>query len=890
MTISAASPTHAFNPLQVGHKFARLEQLRRADFPVPEFFCLPAAEFDQALEAIHDQLPDRGSDPVTWCAAAARAVAAAVPTGDLAERLLAEFDAVIGVGELAAVRACVVPGLDGVGEDTASDPFAGMSESFLYVPRSDLLSAVARCWASAFKPEAVQYRLLKGIDPTGARVAVGIQRMVLGTRSFVAFTRDPRDLDKHVVIAAAHGIGEGVVQEKADIDHFFVDRATGRVRARTVTKRWMVGPPPEPRVPVPADLADTPVLTEQQARSVAELAQRVERYFGVPQDIEGTFSGDGALHLVQARPMVIASDPDERPVYWGNHNITESYPGICGALTYSQARIFYQAAFTDLYRRLGISERKLRANGHRLARMVGYLDGHVYYRLDDWQVLHDQLPVFDLVRADWEESMGITGPARGERRWSTGRIAAHLPVVLWHAAGHRRRIAQFFRWWDPLMAEVYAVEGRSPDDLIALYRRVWAEADRHWGVTLTNTLYTGLALRAGTALLRRWTGGGPELFVALLSGGPENRSLAAARAAIALAEQAAAMPQLRAAMFAARTDDDDRRIWEDIDAGRYGAQLTAAVRAYLDRYGDRALHDLKLEEPTPRQRPWMLVGVLRPFVRQGTTVADNRAAEAATAADARQQLRRTCRNPLRRLVINRLLAVVRWCVKAREDSRFCRTQLFGISREVMWQLGTELAEAGQLRDPHDVVDLTVEEVIGAFDGTLAGPSPEALAALRRSERERHAAQAPLPILMATPRNRPLAVGLREAVPIGIPAGDDPPGALHGLGSSGGRVRGRALVVLDPAVAPDTCRDRILVARETDPGWLPLMIAAAGLIVERGTLLSHTAITGRLLGVPTVVAVPQATIRIPDGAWIELDGSTGTIRILDDPPPDKTFEH
>ncbi len=101
------------------------------------------------------------------------------------------------------------------------------------------------------------------------------------------------------------------------------------------------------------------------------------------------------------------------------------------------------------------------------------------------------------------------------------------------------------------------------------------------------------------------------------------------------------------------------------------------------------------------------------------------------------------------------------------------------------------------------------------------------------------------------------------------------------------MRGRAKVVLDPSTDPDLAAGRILVARETDPGWLFLMMSATGMVVERGTLLSHTAITGRLLGVPTVVAVPGATTAIPDGAWIELDGAAGTVRLL--PPSEQPEE-
>ncbi|MFB4297379.1 PEP/pyruvate-binding domain-containing protein [Actinomadura sp. NTSP31] len=884
---------------EVGHKFARLETLRDAGFAVPEFFCVPVSEFDRALDGLSGGLPPRSAVPVAqWCAFAAQALAAAVPDGDLAARLLAGFDGLVGEGGMVAVRACVVPGPDGAGEDADGDPFAGLSDSFLYVRRGGLLEAVARCWASAFKAEAVRYREFRGIDPAGARVAVGVQRMVAGTRSFVAFTRDPRDGARRHVIAAAHGIGEGVVQERADVDHFFVDPATGRVDAEVVTKQRMVGPPGEgedgPRVvPVPENLRAGPVLTNDQVRRVTGLAARVERLFGCPQDVEGAITPDGAVHLVQARPMAATADHAGGPrVHWGNHNITESFPGVSGALTYSQARIFYQLAFTDLYRRMGVSARRLRANGHRLARMVGNLDGRVYYRLDDWQELHGQLPVFDLVRAGWEEGMGITGEVRADRRWPRARVAAALPALAWRAAGHRRATVRFLRWWDALMADVRGPAARpldaySPDELITLYRWVWGEVSVRWGVTLANGVYGLLLLRAGTALLRRWTGAGPELLAGLLCGGPENRSLAAARAAIALAERAAEVPALKAALLAddlgGRTDEEHlRAVWDDVAAGRHGSFLAASARAYLRRFGDRAVHDLKLDEPTPRQRPWTTAAILRPLVRQGATVAANRVGEARAAADARRRLRESCPGPARRAVLRVLLRMMRWSVRAREDARFCRTQLFGLSREVMWRLGGELAAAGLLDDPLDVADLTVEEVVGAFDGTLPGGDLRGLAALRRAERVRNQAAPPPPPLLSAPAARPAAAALPYARPLGPDGEAVEDGTLRGLGSGGGTVRGRAKVVLDPRVPPGDCAGRILVARETDPGWLALMIAASGLVVERGTLLSHTAVTGRLLGVPTAVAVGGAVARIPDGAWIELDGRSGTVRILGAP--------
>jgi pyruvate,water dikinase len=100
--------------------------------------------------------------------------------------------------------------------------------------------------------------------------------------------------------------------------------------------------------------------------------------------------------------------------------------------------------------------------------------------------------------------------------------------------------------------------------------------------------------------------------------------------------------------------------------------------------------------------------------------------------------------------------------------------------------------------------------------------------------------------------------------------------LKGTGCSAGIATGRAAVVIDPehTVAG---RDSILVARSTDPGWVFLMMSAAGIVVERGSLLSHTAIIGRELGIPTVVGATGATTLIPEGAALRIDGSTGDVR-------------
>ncbi|GAB3973981.1 PEP-utilizing enzyme [Plantactinospora veratri] len=185
-----------------------------------------------------------------------------------------------------------------------------------------------------------------------------------------------------------------------------------------------------------------------------------------------------------------------------------------------------------------------------------------------------------------------------------------------------------------------------------------------------------------------------------------------------------------------------------------------------------------------------------------------------------------------------------------------------------------------LANPGDVVHLTQDEIFGYFDGT--GPTDQlgALVAVRRAEYDRSDRELPMHFATMGPVRDTWPDPDRDPTPVDGD-GDGGRSQLRGLGSSSGKVRGTARVVRDPHARVDPCDDMILIARETDPGWLFLMMSARGIVVERGTMLSHTAITGRKFGIPTVVSVPGATDRIPDGAAIEIDGAEGTVTLLEE---------
>lgn len=151
----------------------------------------------------------------------------------------------------------------------------------------------------------------------------------------------------------------------------------------------------------------------------------------------------------------------------------------------------------------------------------------------------------------------------------------------------------------------------------------------------------------------------------------------------------------------------------------------------------------------------------------------------------------------------------------------------------------------------------------------------ALARQRRAEFKRHEREDAPPDRFTTrgPIHRYRSFEHRAA-----DASADGGDLLQGVGACPGRVRGRVRVVSDPRGARLEPGE-ILVARQTDPGWVVLFPAASGLLVERGSLLSHSAIVSRELRLPCVVSLPGVTSRLTTGDRVVLDGSTGEVRII-----------
>ncbi|HMI80527.1 MAG TPA: phosphoenolpyruvate synthase [Solirubrobacterales bacterium] len=301
-----------------GGKGANLGELTAAGLPVPPGFVVGAPAYADFCDdtGLRDRIAARleGLD-VDDTAALERAsgeVREAIerePVPDwLESRIRGAYEDLVGEGgeDPVAVRSSATA------EDGESASFAGMNETLLNVRGDDaLLDAVRTCWSSLFGARTIYYRAKRGFGQADMDIAVVVQRQVQSTRAGVMFTIDPASGDRgRLVIEGAFGLGEAVVSGSVSPDRYLVRKNGLEIERREVHRKELAivslpGGGTETRELDEAE-GGRAVLSDGEVHRVAELGVRIERHYGAPQDTEWAFDEEGAVWMLQSRPVTTA--------------------------------------------------------------------------------------------------------------------------------------------------------------------------------------------------------------------------------------------------------------------------------------------------------------------------------------------------------------------------------------------------------------------------------------------------------------------------------------------------------------------------------------------------------------------------------------------------------
>ena len=836
---------------RVGGKGLNLGKLIRAGFRVPQGFCVTTDAYRFSVPNLFAQHANSIKD-IT-----------------LAPELVSEIRT---ASEKLQSRTVAVRS-SATAEDLAEASFAGQQDTFLNVTPDELLDALKACWASLWSERAIVYRQTQDIADEGLAMAVVIQEMCEAEVSGVLFTVGP--FNKNLsVIESNWGLGESVVSGAITPDNFHVSRETGEVLEKSVaTKREMVTAAGVSEVL--AAQQDVPSLTDAQLKELAKLGLQVESHYGQPMDIEWALA-DGQFALLQARYITTPSsstapsepthpppEVDEESVenlrqgeihllkiytdahgtVWCHHNLAEVLPAPL-PMTWSIIKKFMSGTggLGKAYRSLGFyPSKRVDSEG-----ILDLICGRIYVNLNREAELHfDGFPFahdFNALKQNPQQAM--YAQATPNITHSTASFWIKLPLHIVRMSRAEMRLRQCRSDFDQVLtAQVFP----------AFQSEV--EAER-------NVSYSDLSDAELIAKFEAWCiktldDFAPKALTATLLAG---FSLQRLEAALQKCVDETAAKNLASRLISELSGNLTVETNEKLQQVATG---DLALTDFLTDYGHRGVDEFELAQSRWREDTAYIEQIVESFRQEDTGIAlskDDRTKqqmEQRVSAEAELAELVKDKGGLRKQIESELDFTRRY-MPFRETAKFYLMLGYEQIRRALLELDRRYQLDG------GIFYLVPDELQQLINGKAFGD----VIATRKMERERML-QIEVPDVI-------FSDSLEQ---IGAPMLTNAAETYKGVGVSAGAATGKARVLLTPTDVRPSDRDYILVCPSTDPAWTPLFLHAAGLVMERGGILSHGAVVAREYGVPAVVNIPNATRHIADGQMLQIDGNEGTVSIF-----------
>ncbi len=521
----------------------------------------------------------------------------------------------------------------------------------------------------------------------------------------------------------------------------------------------------------------------------------------------------------------------------------------------------------------------------------------------------EQMGVFDALEydAEWPESFGLFGGyfynsltqsrlfgVRSGAGWEAidntffDPGSQEIPPYIeqdWHASErHSQKLGATVGWClatpvvpeiERLKVEAKAARDSRPDLSTLTDDQLVARArsfQRHLRAQFSQVVWAALGSSVGQGILVEMIGEmDPTAITRLITGIGDVDSADIANQIFQLSRMVRASADL-----SAEFDGDHDGVLDRIRAsdGADAAAFTAAVDQFMYEHGSRGPNEWDPYSWSYESNPTLLIEAVN-HARGATDDADPTKTAASGAAE-RQRLighfsEMFADNAEALGTFQAAVGSLAVFMAARERCKSSNIRVVGEVRECFLELGRRATAAGHLAHERQIFMLTADEV----DPWMADPA-SFTATLGEREQDYlslydldppYIVNGTVPPLSEWPRR-----GAGEVQPVA--AGD----VLSGVAGSPGSHTGTARVLNDPSDPGALEPGDILITVSTDPSWTPLFLAAGGVITDIGAVGTHAVIVSRELGIPCVPSVAEATRRIPDGATITVDGSTGTVTV------------
>ena len=896
----------------IGGKGRSLAKMSNAGFNVPSGFHLTAdayrafvAENDLQDQIVSLAKPALDNGWVTFEPASA-AIQKLITSREISEAIASQLRqayACLAGDPAVAVRSSANA------EDLPGLSFAGQQETYLNVKGGDaLLKAVRNCWASLWTAQAISYRHENDIEQGSVAMAVVVQIMVPADVAGILFTANPATGERtEMIVNASFGLGEAVVGGQVTPDTFVVDRESKNV------KETMIGPKEQMIVSdgeQGTKLTDVKVADRDQSslsdallKDLVELTLKVEKnYDGLPQDIEWAIV-DGKISLLQSRPITNLPPPPLE-VEW---NPPEEIPALVRRQIVENIPDPTCELFDELYIRYSLRwDRTKEVSGYSTLHGFAFQimgGGGITGTKEEWRAdiraarekvaasaegmaheKHDlDLFVSELSDDDRTEFQKMADDLNSDNLPNAVTVPESNDPT--YTAFHKTftNDNQHRDWRERAMPELEAatakwaaldIAGAADATLMDGIRELTEAEGWYWSGNGGHTFGVAKSVDDQLQCFLRESLPDHNFTSGQFLSGFKSRIMQANDELFEIAKVLRADEELNLLILATPA----HRLMGELEARSDTKQILKDIDTYLQRYGHQG-YSLDFCEPTQQEDPSALFVTLKNMVRREDYDPKQHEQEAHRKKEKALKEIDELLEGLQRWQFRYRLWFANKYYPMREESCFVLGMAWPALRPMAAELGRRMVEVGTFKQPNDVYHMytaELEEAMKSRGDNKAKPELGELAQERRELRERRKRLHPPGTCPPEASEMP-GIAFKETQI----KNDDSSDTLMGIPVSPGSITAEASVIMNPSEFSNMVPGSILVCPMTSPAWTQLFAHAQGLVTDIGGILGHGSIVAREYGIPAVVGTGNGTQRIKHGQLIEVDGDSGTVKLLEE---------
>jgi len=865
----------------VGGKGANLGEMTKAGFNVPYGFCVTTESYKEFIDKnnlasfISHIIKDASLDNISEIGKEIRQRIIQCEIPIEVEREIVRAVNKIGVDNYYAVRSSATA------EDLEFASFAGQQDSYLNIKgEKSLLDSVRDCWASLFTDRAIVYRIQNKIEHEKVYMSVVVQKMIIPEVSGIMFTADPVSGNRGIIsIDASYGLGEALVSGLVSPDLYKFKKSSAKIDSKTIAEKKLAIMPVysggTKKVKITAEKSVCQVMQDSQIKSLAGLGMEIEAHYGFPQDIEWCMENN-KLYIVQSR-AITSLFPMPSPIPLDD--------ALHAYVSFNHFQVM-----TDPISPLGIDMLRMILSfdsGARSEKDYKFLKsaaGRIYIDLSvllQYKRLRSGIPSFmknvdvllskalvELInRSDFERRIKKNKEAgKAFRKFIMPlSIKAIKNVIYKKPEGSIEFVNDYIEKRLKNTADIVNNSNRGIDKLEAIYKA--ASFYKDFKVLLPMMAPGIVSFKALQELEQKLLG--TNKYVDIIVKGLEGNITTEMGL---LVGDLADLVRKSKDLVKEFDDEDYLTLNYRINKLKGHEELKNKFNAFMDKYDMRGAGEIDMakdrwiENPEPLAKSIMAIvntseeGINRKEYKE--TI--ERAKEAGEELVKEVAIKH---GKIKAKIVRRLIRVLRNYLPVREHPKYLLMKLILIFKKALLEEAKVLMLKGHLEEEKDIFYVSFWELYSAVENN------ESLIELvnLRKEEYLHFRKLSAPRVLTSDG---------EEIKSGYKRDNLPEGALVGIPVSSGVIEGIARVITDPSKAFIN-KGEILVAPFTDPGWTPLFINAAALVMEIGGLLTHGTVVAREYGMPAVVGITDATKIIRTGQRIRVDGNTGFVLIIEE---------